>query len=173
MLPNRIIICMYMISRYCWPARIDWAILIPSFIKKCQKIQNFNCITCKGINLPFTKPSSALSPGQLVIRYWPWLSGIFDKCGSKFWYSLTFQGFLETFHATNCSWLLSCKGCFCPWGPCRNAVRSGRIMGCWTDIASNTTYHGDTGVMIRRRDWSFPTLASTFPIKQNWGDVYP
>ena len=176
MLPNRIIIYMYMISRYCWPVRIDWAILIPFFIKKCQKIQNFNYITCKGINLWFITPASTLSPGRLVIRYWPWSSGIWDKCGSEFWYSLTFQGFHETFHATKCSWLSSSKGYFCPQGPCNNVVRLGRIMGFWTNIECNAAYHGwvcHASVMIRRRDWSFLALASTFPVKQNGGNAYP
>ena len=130
---------------------------------------------CKGFNLPFTTPASPLSPGRLVIRYWPWPSGICDKCSSKFWYSLTFQAFPETFYATNCHWLPSCKGCFCFWGPCNNVVRLEKIMGCWTDIASSAAYHGwvcHAGVMIRRRDWSLLTLANTFPIKQNWGNAY-
>ena len=176
MLPNRIIIYMYMISRYCWPVRIDWAILIPFFIKKCQKIQNFNYITCKTINLLFTTPASPLSLGQLVSRYWPWPSGICDRCGSEFWYSLTFQGFPGTFHAPNCRWLPSYKGFFCPWGPCSNVVRLGRIMGCWTNIESNAVYHCwvcHAGVMIRRRVWPFLTLAGIFPIKQNGGNTYP
>ena len=130
MLPNRIIIYMYMIREYCWPVRIDWDLLIPFFIKKCQKIQNFNYITRKGINLLFTTPGNPLSPGRLVIRYWPWPSGICNKCDSEFWYSLIFQSFPEIFHATNCSWLPSCKGCFCPWGPCNSMVRLRRIIGC-------------------------------------------
>ena len=139
MLTNRI---MYMISRYYWPVRINWVLLISFFVKKRQKIQNFNYITCKGVNFAFTTTASPLSPGQLVIRFWPWPSGIWDKCGSEFWYSFTFQGFPETFHANKCSWLPSCKGCFCPWGSCNNVVRLGRIMGCWTDIESNVVYHG-------------------------------
>ena len=174
MLPNRIIIYMYRISRYCWPVKIDWAILIPFFTKKGQKIQNFIYVTFKGINLSFMTPASPLPPGRLVIRCWPWSFGIW--WGSEFWYFLTFQGFPETFSATKCSWLSSCKECFCPQGPCNNVVRLGKIMGCWTDIESNAAYHGwvcHTGVMIRRRDWSFLTLASTFPIKQNGGNAYP
>ena len=128
MLSNMIIIYMYMIGRYCWTVRIDWAILILFFIKKCQKIQNFNYITYKRINLSFITPASPLSPGQLVIRYWPWPTGIWDKCGSKIWYSLTFQGFPDPFRAAKSSWLPSCKGCFCSWAPCNNVVRLDRIM---------------------------------------------
>ena len=170
------LIYMNMISKYCWPVRTNWAILLPFFIKKRQKFKNFNYITCKGVNLSFTTPASPLSPGRLVTRYWPWPSGVCNKCGSEFWYSLTFQDFPESFHVTNCSWLSSCKGCFCPWGPCRNVVRLCRIMGCWTDVASNAVYHGwvcYADVMIRRRDWSFLTLACTFPIKQIGGNAYP
>ena len=166
---------MNMISKYRWPVRTNWAILLPFFIKKCQKFKNFSYITCKGINLSFTTPASPLSPGRLVTRYWPWPSGVCNKCGSEFWYSFTFQDFPESFHVTNCSWLSSCKGCFCPWGPCRNVVRLCRIMGCWTDVASNAVHHGwvcYAGVMIRRRDWSFLTLACTFPIKQIGGNAY-
>ena len=169
------LIYMNMISKYCWPVRTNWAILLPFFIKKCQKFKNFNYITCKGVNLSFTTPASPLSPGRLVTRYWPWPSGVCNKCGSEFWYSFTFQDFPESFHVTNCSWLSSCKGCFCPWGPCRNVVRLCRIMGCWTDVASNAVYHGwvcYADVMIRRRDWSFLTLACTFPIKQIGGNAY-
>ena len=176
MLPNRIIIYMYMISRYCWPVRIDLAIPILFFIKKCQKIQNFDHITYKGINLSFITPASTLLLGQLVIRYWPWSSGIWDKCGTEFWYSLTFLGFPETFHATKCGWLSSCKGCFCPWWPCKNVVRLRGIMGCWTNIESNAAYHDwffRAGAMIIRKDWSFLILASTFPIKQNGGNACP
>ena len=167
---------MNMISKYCLPVRTNWAILLPFFIKKCQKFKNFSYITCKGINLSFTTPASPLSPGRLVTRYWSWPSGVCNKCGSEFWYSLTFQDFPESFHVTNCNWLSSCKGCFCPWGPCRKVVRLCRIMECWTDIASNAVYHGwvcYAGVMIRRRDWSFLTLACTFPIKQIGRNAYP
>ena len=144
------------------------------FHKEMPENSNFYT-TCKGINLTFTTPANPLSPGRLVIRYWPW-PGICDKCGREFWYSITFQSFPETLHATNCSWLPSCARWFCPWGPCNSVVRLGRIMGFWTDIASNVAYHGwasHEGVTIRRRDWSFLTLACTFPIKQIGGNAYP
>ena len=91
-----------------------------------------------------------------------------DKCGSELRYYLILQAFPETFHATNCSWVPSCKGCFHLWGPCSNVVRLGRIMGCWTNIGSNVAYHGwvcHAGVMMRRRDWALlwqiPFLLST------------
>ena len=172
MLPNRVIIYMYMISRYCWPVRIDWAIFIPFFMKKCQKIQSFSFITCNGIDLLFITPASPLTSGRLVIRYWPGPSGICDKCRTKFRYFVTFQDLPENFHATNCDWLTPWKGYFCPWGPCNNVVRLGGIFGYWTDIESNTAHHGwvcHAVVMKRRRDSSFLTLASTLSIKQNGG----
>ena len=150
-----------------------WAIFIPFFMTKCYKTQNFSFITCKGIDLLFVKPARPLTPGWVVIWYWLWPSGIYDMCHTEFWYFVTFQGLPETFHATNCDWLPSWKGCFSPWGPCNNVVRLGRIFGCWTDVESNAAYHGwvcHAGVM-RRRDLSFFTLPSTLPIKQRRGFI--
>ena len=71
---------------------------------------------------------------------------------------------------------LPAKGAFALWGPCNSVVRLGRIIGCWTEIASNAAYHGwvyHASVTIRRRDWFHLTLASTFSIKQNGGNAYP
>ena len=65
---------------------------------------------------------------------------------------------------------------FCPWGPCNNVFRLGKTMGRWTDIKSNAECQGwvcHAGDKIVRRNWSFLTLASTFPIKQNEGNAYP
>ena len=145
MLPNRIIIYMYMTNRYYWPVRIDWAILIPFFIKKCQKIQNFNYITWKGINLPFTRPASPLSSGGLVIRYWPWPSGIcnFDAPSPS-------KAFLKS------SMPPTVVGCL----PAKDSLASEGLVTMWSDWAE-------------LRDWSFLTLARTFPIKQNGGNAYP
>ena len=144
MLPNRIIIHMYMISRYYWPVRIDWAILIPFFKKKYQKIQNFNYITCKGINLPFTTPTPLSSCG-LVIRNWPWRSGIcdFDTPSPS-------KAFLKSSMPPTVVGCLPAKDAFAPEG----------LVTMWSDWAE-------------LRDWSFLTLASNFPIKQNGGNVYP
>ena len=175
-LPTRITIYMYMISRYCWPVRIGWAIFISFFIKKYQKILNFNYITCKGINLLFITPASLLSPGRLLITYWPWPSGICDKCYSEFWYSFTFKVFLKPSMQPTVVGCFPAEDFFCPWGPCNNVFRLGKTMGRWTDIESNAECQGwvcHAGDKIVRRNWSFLTLASTFPIKQNEGNAYP
>ena len=131
MLPSRIIMDMCMMSRYCWPVKFDWAILILFFIKRCQKNQSCNYNTSKSINLSFITPASPFSPGRLVITCWPWPSRVYGKCGSEFCHCLIFQGFPETLHATNCSSKLSCKGFFCAWGPCNTVVRLLRTTGYW------------------------------------------
>ena len=106
---------------------------------------------CNRINLPFTTPDYPFFPGLFAISCSTWSCGIWDKFGSRVWYSFLNQVFPEIFLAISFKIFFNTRRWTCPLGTTKSSWDWGRS----TDSAVH-----------RSRIWLYQGCAGQFGVTQ-------